>query len=163
MNYCRAYYDSNGSVVNVQWYNLSKGPRTLENTKKMKLDSRFLDCDYKEIESSIFDQPHEYTQQVYLDGEFKIDLNKERTLIPEKILRVKCISRLNSQIKSEIEKENPDFKLIKLNELQIAEMKTKHGDEKYWFKKALEGLDRRVSEGEKDKPLIRQKLLEKLR
>lgn len=76
------------------------------------------------------------------------------------VLKKKHIKRLNKQIDSEHEKDAPD--IVKISKAMREKEKCKDWSELEWYKHAIKQLDDRVSSGESDKPLIRQKLNDKI-
>lgn len=96
--------------------------------------------------------------QLYWDGdEVKKDLLWEKRLMPSFLVKKKHIKSVNEKIDSELAKDESDV----ISALKLQREKEKCENEKcelFWAEKALEGLDR----AEVDKPVIRQKLEEKI-
>lgn len=119
---------------------------------------------------------------LYFDGEIhkdnlKFDDSWSFFLMPSLIIKRKLIEKIHKIIDEEYKKKDPDIqKIMKLHhecrgyELRKAcphyhELKEEfgyglHKEDSFWIEKALQGLDLHVSEGNKDKPLIRKKLIE---
>jgi hypothetical protein len=109
----------------------------------------------------------ESRKQLYWEGtEVKKDLAWEKRLMPDQLIKRKAISNIESDIDIEIDKPIPDsVKLVKLQRDKEKLSKIKagpHNEDVIWLNKAIEGLDRKVADGESDKPEIRQKLADKI-
>ena len=86
----------------------------------------------------------ESRKQLYHDGDtIKKDINWELRLMPDQLIKRKSLQK--------------NFSFSDFEKRAKA-----HNDDPYWLNKAIEGLDDRVSKGEADKPLIRQKINDRL-
>ncbi len=105
-----------------------------------------------------------YVEMIYFDGEckkenLKQDKEWKACLMPLFLIKQKHLARLNQIIDEAI--ADPDDTRIALRTLRERE-KCTSWDEKQWYEQALVNLDARVSGGEEDKPVIRQKLQAKV-
>lgn len=118
------------------------------------------------LESFIYegDVPEvEYINQIkVLNGAIAVDEQKVESLMPAQLIKAKHMKFIANEIDLELGQENPDA--VKIVRLQREFEKCKligadsDEDQKFWYQKALEGLDR----AEIDKPIIRQKILDKI-
>jgi len=129
---------------------------------------------YKEIADIstyvIFDQAHmpllgkDYFEhaQLYLENDHVLaDTNWERCLMPARAIRARHVKRVIAQRNALLEQSDPDA--IKVLRLQMEMEKAKSWTDIEWYGQALKNLDRRVQvEGEPDKPVIREKLKQKI-
>lgn len=96
----------------------------------------------------------------------KIDYSWEKRIMPDQLVKKKYLARLNKNFTDSVNEQNPDtIKCLKLYS-KIEECKNIkagiHNESSFWTQVAIDGLDEKVAKGEIDKPLIRQKLIEKL-
>lgn len=108
---------------------------------------------------------HEYHESLYFDGDcikenLKVDTSWEVQLMPEGLIKEKHLTRVNTKLDQELNKQTPS--LLDVVKLQRKKEKAKDFKTKEWYQQALANLDERVANGEPDKPLIRQKLQEKI-
>ena len=121
-------------------------------------------CDHSNLPSKL---EMESRKQWYHDGNVvKCDKDWIIRLMPDQLIKRKHIKRIQAKIDAELEKEAPDsVALIRLQRDcdKCGEIKAgPQNENKLWSEIALQNLDERVANGEPDKPLIRQKLMEKI-
>jgi len=114
--------------------------------------------------------PVDHIDKWYLDqnGNIQIDNSWDLKLMPVSVIYEKNNKIKNDIIDNELNQENPD--VISLIRSMRSKEKTKLGaslnadqsDIKKLYEEALSNLDYRVSNGEPDKPVIRQKLEAKI-
>jgi hypothetical protein len=109
----------------------------------------------------------ESRKQLYWEGtEVKKDYEWNKRLMPDQLIKRKAINYIDSEMDKEIEKSTPDVVvLMKFQRDKDKLSKIKAGsdnEDPIWIEKAIEGLDRKVADGEPDKPEIRIKLQNKL-
>lgn len=108
----------------------------------------------------------EEDEMLYFDGELKKenlkkDLTFEIQLMRSETIKKKYLKKLNEKLDSELNKSIPDPILIL--KTQREKEKSKDWTEDQWYQQAIKNLDERVIGGESDKPIIRQKILNKIR
>lgn len=112
-------------------------------------------------EDVIYNLSFEDIKQLYAEsGEVKADSGWDKTLMDSHQIKKRYVNAKKVAIDTELEKESPD--LIAIARLQREVEKSKYYSQLTWHEKALEGLNERVAKGEADKPVIRQKLQEKI-
>lgn len=92
--------------------------------------------------------------------EIKKDTTWDARVMPPHIIKKKFISKKGPELDTAI--ANPASTTLEVIQLQREIEKAKTWTEVEAYEKALEGLDARVAGGEADKPVIRQKLTEKI-
>lgn len=108
---------------------------------------------------------HQTVEQLFVeDNKVKCDVNWERNLMPTTFVLNKAFAKNQELINEELKKENPDLNTLTLLRAKNDKINYiyKTNNEEEIFKVALKGLDERVANGESDKPIIRQKLLERI-
>lgn len=107
----------------------------------------------------------DYHEMIHFDGDcHKDNLKQDKewncVLMPDFLIKQKRLASKAALLDAELEKQEPDP--VQVVKLQREIEKTKECNcpikHKEW---ALEGLDSRVAKGESDKPVVRQKLLNK--
>ncbi len=99
--------------------------------------------------------------QIYHDGEnLKLDLGWEHRLMPVAVIKRRHLIKLESQLSQSLSVDDVDYKTA-LSLLCERDACAQWSDSQ-WYQKALEHLNARVSDGDGDKPKIRQKLLSKI-
>lgn len=107
----------------------------------------------------------DYHEMIHFDGDcHKDNLKQDKewncVLMPDFLIKQKRLASKAAILDAELEKQSPDP--VQVVKLQREIEKTKECNcpikHKEW---ALEGLDSRVAKGESDKPVVRQKLLNK--
>lgn len=99
----------------------------------------------------------ESPEQLYWNGdEIKVDESWEIKLMPESLIKKKHILRISNKIEKEISKQNPD--LLKLFKYKIEKENFSKLSKDKVYKQALINMD----EDGINKPVIRQKILEKI-
>ena len=106
---------------------------------------------------------HEYTNQMIIDqGKVTVDEDKTATLMPPNIIKSKEIDFLNAEMEAESNKDSPDwqylFQLSVQRDATTSRDTQSDEDKAYWYEKALSNLSR----AEVEKPMIAQKLNEKI-
>lgn len=102
------------------------------------------------------------TAKLYVeDGVLKKDSNYDKRLMKTNEIVFKQKNKLNLEIDEELSKENPSIITIEKKKLDLVKLDNEFSSENI-FQIALDGLDARVAKGEPDKPIIRQKLQEKV-
>lgn len=149
-------------IPNSKKYGDSFGQLPLEKCKAIRHHiERGLEwfiCDHVELPSK---KTHESRKQWYHDGNtVKVDHNWEKRLMPPHCIKSRHLGKTNLKLEAEISKGKPDT--IVISGLILEKEKCQSMTELDWYGKALENLNQRVSVGETDKPIIRQKLMEKL-
>ena len=129
----------------------------------------YIDVEISELKK--FESKDSYHEMIYFDGDCNInnlkqDKSWENCLMPTFLLRKKGIARNIKDVEVELEKKKPST--VKLAKLQYKLTKLKkmvptEQHNTFWVREALDGLDKRVAEGKPDKPIIRNKLEEKLK
>lgn len=124
-------------------------------------------CEWFITDEHIDKSDLESRKQLYCDGQkIKKDLEWKIRLMPDQLIKRKHLNKLHSKIDEELEKQNPDsialMKLHQEREFWKSKKCGAHNDCKETSKLALKNLDKKVSDGEPDKPVIRQKLLAKI-
>jgi len=112
-----------------------------------------------EVWKSIKSHPNlETREQIYYDGNnLKIDLPWEIMLMPLQVIKDRHIKKLNQKIQDQLNSANHDvIKILTLNQEKDV---CKSWDDLRWDQQALINLDERVSDGDEDKPNIREQLL----
>lgn len=104
-------------------------------------------------------------EQYYFEGEcrkenLKFDVNWDVCLMPSFKVKKNFFRTLNSNLDEILGSESPDT--LQAHKIIRDKEKSKALTELEWAEKAIEGLNRRVTKGESDKPVIREKLLKKL-
>jgi hypothetical protein len=108
----------------------------------------------------------EQMEDVYLeqcsikDGQLFQDLSWDIEIMPESCIKKRHQFSLNKQLDQELESDAPDP--IKIAKLQRAKEKIKDWTDLDTYQQALKNLDERLQKGEDDKPVIRQKLKDKI-
>lgn len=103
--------------------------------------------------------------KMYFDGDahidnLKVDDNWEVLLMPLPIVKAKHIAKINAEIDAELALETPDAVLVSKKQRELE--KSRNYPDPSWYPIALANLDARVTKGEPDKPVIRQKLIDKI-
>jgi len=158
----RVYYDEDDVIHGVEWFNSG-----VMLTDEDKLDHEkayhLADMSVKIINSSLLPEGHDYAQQLYFDGDtIAIDTDKVKGVMPANYIKMKHMTALNAEIDELLDSESPDA--IEVAKLQRCLEKCKpENNELFWYKQAEENLDKRVSNGKADKPVIRKKLAAKIK
>lgn len=108
----------------------------------------------------------ESRKQWYHDGDkVKVDTNWELRVMPDHLIKKKQLKKLAAKLDQCIDsgdalealKAHRDHEKCKTMEAGI------HNEDKVWTELALANLDKRVADGQADKPVIREKLLKKIK
>lgn len=104
----------------------------------------------------------DWAQLYHENNNLKKDLSWEVRLMPDHLLKRKHLKSLSDKIETELMKDTPDPIVIARLQLDCEKCKKEkagpHNENLFWAEKALAGLER----AEIDKPVIRQKLEEKI-
>lgn len=175
MKYIRVYTDTNDQIIlesfsagaqlsDVQNFPIPERLTGLTPTIKQMCDLNFTDhtgscCDFPATN---------HIDKWYLDGNgnIQVDSNWDLKLMPKSIIHSKNIALKNEIIDSELENETPDLLTIIRASRSIEKVKSEAKitgiETQYIYEQALANLDDRVTNGEPDKPVIRQKLEAKI-
>jgi len=140
-----------------------------------KFPSEYDELEYCDVEdSSVLKHPNskegEYFEALFFDGNcelgnLKYDSGWNVQLMPDHLIKRKQIEKLKQKLDGELAKQTPDAIIIAKTQRECEKLKGvkagSNNDNLVWTNIALQNLDERVAKGEPDKPLIRQKLLEK--
>lgn len=99
----------------------------------------------------------DWAQLYHEDGKtLKVDKDWSVRLMPLPLIRKKFTPRICRTMEAELKKDSPNIPAIvkKMSEIHLCE----YWDDKKWYRQAVKDLDDRMAEGEKDKPVIREKL-----
>lgn len=142
------------------------------NIKKLKIPKPFQDLSFiilNESDVLIDRKKNEFPEMLYFDGDckkenFKKDVGWDVCLMPSWLIAKKHLDNCESAIDAELEKDSPDPLVIVRHNRDIDHCKKmiKSRDQKSCYELALKNLDKRVERGESDKPIVREKIIQKL-
>ena len=113
---------------------------------------------------------------LFIDGaptkeNLKFDEGWDNYLMPPNVIKRKQVARLSQELDTLLEDSNSDTRAVAIKQRELDKVKEKklvvvqNGTEypdPDWYQVALTNLDARVTKGEADKPVIRQKLIDKI-
>jgi len=159
----------NNKDISIVYPNINKfgeGKRSVSECKGIPEGSDWFIYDGIIDKSDLESREQLYWEDVDGKTEIKKDLNWEVKLMSDQVVKKKHLNRIRKELDGELEKETPDP--ITVSKLQRSLDKHKeikagpHNEDETWTTIAIQNLDKRVSKGESDKPIIRQKLQDKL-
>jgi hypothetical protein len=120
---------------------------------------------HKDDVANFKSQAVESRKKIYWTGsEISIDTDWSHRVMPDKVIFKRRILKQQAKIEAELAKPAPDMVLVATVQNEISDMmnnKPKKDHSQYWLDKGLDGLDERVTDGDGDKPLARQKINDK--
>jgi len=138
-----------------------------EKVKSAKINKDFDGLEYILIKMSEFPEM-DGIEKLYFDGgvkkeNLKTDHNYEFKLMTHFKIKFDHIDKLEKDIDSELDKNNPDMTLVLKNKIKIEKLKSGEIGKLEIYKIALDNLDKRVADGKPDKPIVRKKLQDKIK
>lgn len=97
----------------------------------------------------------------------KKDLNWEKRLMPDQLIKKKRLAKLEKELDDELAKEAPNAVVVAKKQRDCEKIKVKkagpQNEDPFWLDESIKGLNEKVAKGESDKPDVRKKLQDKIK
>lgn len=156
---CRVFKKQDGGVI----YNWpSESWQNVIDDCPIPSDLQGLDYIIMNLEDLPEQKEGFYHEQLHFEGDsLRVDSQWNKQLMPPFLIKQKHLKKIDEKLDLELQKVDPDMvELIKLNRNKE---KIPSFNDLQMLELALQGLDERVRGGESDKPIIREKLNNKIR